>query len=69
MCRVLKVHRGGFYAWLKEPQSPRALENASYRHRSIITTIKVWGSMAARGFNMTSKKPESAVVRTVWQDS
>ncbi|WP_277540856.1 IS3 family transposase [Polynucleobacter sphagniphilus] len=28
MCRVLKVHRSGYYAWLKEPQSPRALENA-----------------------------------------
>ena len=27
MCRVLKVHRSGYYAWLKEPQSPRALEN------------------------------------------
>ena len=28
MCRVLKVHRSGYYAWLKDPQSPRALENA-----------------------------------------
>jgi putative transposase len=28
MCRVLKVHRSGYYAWLKEPQSPRVLENA-----------------------------------------
>jgi hypothetical protein len=28
MCRVLKVHRSGYYAWLKEPQSLRALENA-----------------------------------------
>ena len=28
MCRVLKVHHSGYYAWLKEPQSPRALENA-----------------------------------------
>ena len=28
MCRVLKVHRSGYYAWLREPQSPRALENA-----------------------------------------
>ncbi len=27
MCRVLKVHRSGYYAWLKEPQSSRALEN------------------------------------------
>ncbi len=28
MCRVLKVPRSGYYAWLKEPQSPRVLENA-----------------------------------------
>ena len=28
MCRVLKVHRSGYYAWLKIPQSPRAIENA-----------------------------------------
>ena len=28
MCWVLKVHRSGYYAWLKDPQSPRALENA-----------------------------------------
>ncbi len=28
MSGVLKVHRSGYYAWLKEPQSARALENA-----------------------------------------
>ncbi|MEP5946496.1 MAG: IS3 family transposase [Marinomonas sp.] len=28
MCRVLAVHFSGFYAWLKEPFSPRALEDA-----------------------------------------
>ena len=28
MGRVLKLHRSGYYAWLKEPQSPRALEGA-----------------------------------------
>jgi putative transposase len=28
MCRVLKVERSGFYAWLKAPQSARAREDA-----------------------------------------
>lgn len=27
MCRVLKIHRSGFYAWLKAPLSKRAKEN------------------------------------------
>ena len=27
MCRVLKVHRSGYYAWLHEPLSPRAKKN------------------------------------------
>ncbi len=27
MCRVLDVHSSGFYAWLLEPLSPRAVEN------------------------------------------
>ena len=27
MCRVLKVERSGFYAWLKQPQSMRARED------------------------------------------
>jgi putative transposase len=27
MCHVLKVHRSGFYAWLKKPLSDRAIED------------------------------------------
>ena len=27
MCRVLKVARAGFYAWLHQPQSNRAVED------------------------------------------
>jgi putative transposase len=27
MCRVLKVHSSGYYAWLHEPLSPRAKSN------------------------------------------
>jgi len=27
MCKVLKVHPSGYYAWIKEPESPRAKEN------------------------------------------
>ena len=28
MCRVLEVTPSGYYAWLKQPQSHRAAENA-----------------------------------------
>ena len=27
MCRVLRVHRSGYYAWLKKPRSARAVED------------------------------------------
>ena len=27
MCRVLRIQRSGYYAWIKEPESPRAKEN------------------------------------------
>ncbi len=27
LCRMLHVHRSGFYAWLKQPKSPRQREN------------------------------------------
>jgi putative transposase len=28
MCRVLKIHRSGFYAWLKKPLSDRSIEDS-----------------------------------------
>ena len=28
MCRVLRVHRSGYYAWLKKPRSDRSIEDA-----------------------------------------
>jgi putative transposase len=35
MCRVLKINRSGFYAWLKQPLSNRAIEDSS-----LLTRIK-----------------------------
>ena len=35
MCRVLRVHRSGYYAWLKKPLSDRAIEDAR-----LLTLIK-----------------------------
>ena len=35
MCKVLRVHHSGYYAWLKEPLSSRACEN-----QMIVTQIK-----------------------------
>ncbi len=33
MCKVLNVHRSGFYAWLKEPQSDAEKENVRLLER------------------------------------
>ena len=47
MCRVLKVERSGYYAWLKCPQSARAKEDArllAYIEESYLASGGVYGS-------------------------
>jgi putative transposase len=58
MCRTLDVHRSGFYAWLKQPSSKRAVEDKRllglikqswlesglvYGYRNITKDLKDWG--------------------------
>jgi putative transposase len=60
MCRVLKIHRSGYYAWLASPQSVRAtsdqrllglikqfwLESGGiYGHRKITKDLRDIGEM------------------------
>jgi putative transposase len=47
MCRVLKVHRSGYYAWLKEPESKRSKEDRRLLKlikESYISSGQVYGS-------------------------
>lgn len=47
MCRVMRVHRSGYYAWLKEPESQRSKEDRRLLHlirESYMESGKVYGS-------------------------
>lgn len=47
MCRVLKVHRSGYYAWLSQPQSHRAIANAALTQKiqaSYEQSMGIYGS-------------------------
>jgi putative transposase len=47
MCRCLRIHPSGFYAWLKNPLSKRAKEDA--RQTELIR--KAWDDRAGPGFS------------------
>ena len=63
MCRVLGVHRSGFYAWLKEPRSERAKDDGRllglikqswlqsgtvYGYRKVCEDLRDWGEACSR---------------------
>ena len=63
MCRVLGVHRSGYYAWLRTPMSPRAIDDARlgkmakeawlasggvYGHRKVTLDLRDLGESCSR---------------------
>ena len=63
MCRVLGVHRSGYYAWLRTPLSPRARDDARlsgmakevwlasggvYGHRKVTLDLRELGEDCSR---------------------
>ncbi|TQF72934.1 DUF7151 family protein [Pseudoalteromonas luteoviolacea] len=39
MCKLFKIHRSGFFAWLKKPLSDRAIENNCLLKRSTLPVV------------------------------
>ena len=66
MCRVLKVHRSGYYAWKVKPLSNRAIEDAALLveiKRSYVR--KATAFTAVHAFTMTYERLGLYVVRIV----
>jgi hypothetical protein len=53
MCRCLRIHPSGFYAWLKDPLSERDREDA--RHTELIR--KAWKDSVSLVFCPTLASP------------
>ncbi len=79
MCRVLKVHRSGYYAWLREPLSPRAKANETltsqirefydqsmgiYGSPRIFCDLKEAGVACSE--NRVARLMRSAQIKSVW---
>jgi putative transposase len=77
MCRVLEIHPSGFYAWLKQPQSERAIEDKrllgqikqfwiesgfSYGYRNITLDMKDHGESC--GKNRVHRIMREAAIRS-----
>lgn len=63
LCRMMSVHRSGYYAWRKQPQSPRKVDDARlrglikqawlesgciYGYRKIHDELRSWGENSGR---------------------
>jgi putative transposase len=63
LCRMMSVHRSGYYAWLKQPQSPRKADDARvvglikqawlesgcvYGYRKVHDELRSWGETSCR---------------------
>ena len=77
MCRILEIHHSGFYAWLKQPESKRAIEDKrllgqikqfwiesgfSYGYRNITMDMKDHGE--ACGKNRVHRIMKEAGIRS-----
>jgi hypothetical protein len=61
MCRVLMVHRNGYYAWLREPLSPRAKVN-----EALTLTIREFYDQSM-GSRMQTSLVLDALTMAVWR--
>ena len=64
MCRVLKLHRSGFYAWLQKPVSDRAFEDQRLLRLIKESYMPAVAPLVAHGFTAISARPVKAAAFT-----